>query len=309
MSLVVALLSVDALVLDSRVPKKTVAVVGASGNVGKLVTRRLLDEGHAVRAVVRTPQSADRLAAFLDDATPEVRVADIADPGSDLEAALGGVAAVVVCTGTTAFPTTAWAGGDVGVDDVPRVVLATWWECGFDVRATIDKLSERGMQTPDVVDAVGVERLAAALGDDLDHVVLMSSLGVTRRTAFPFTILNAAGVLDAKARGEAAVVCAARARGAAFTILRPGQLFGPPYDNDTYLGTIAKLDKDLGTRAVAIAKGDDAAGDTLRSTLADVIVQALHTPAVRNTDFTVLTVKGPSPSKNDLAAQLEAALA
>merc|ERR1712216_832258 len=117
----------------------------------------------------------------------------------------------------------------------------------------------------------------------------MSSIGVTRRDSFPFVVLNAGGrVLDAKARGEAAVQAAASEAGFDWTVVRPGQLFGGPYDNNFYLGTLFQLDKDAATRAVAIQQGDTAAGDTLRSSLAEVLVQSLTSPAARNVDFTVI---------------------
>ena len=41
------------------------------------------------------------------------------------------------------------------------------------------------------------------------------------------------------------------------------------------------LDKDAATRAVAVQRGDEAAGDTLRSSLAEVIVQTLSNPVLQ----------------------------
>ena len=60
----------------------------------------------------------------------------------------------------------------------------------------------------------------------------------------PFPILNACGVLDAKAAAEDSLVADATAAGYSYTIVRPGQLFGGPYDNNYYLGTLFQLDKD-----------------------------------------------------------------
>ena len=57
----------------------------------------------------------------------------------------------------------------------------------------------------------------------------MSSVGVTRRDSLPYSILNGAGVLDAKAEGEAAVKSLATEYGFDWTVARPGQLFGGPY--------------------------------------------------------------------------------
>jgi len=137
----------------------------------------------------------------------------------------------------------------------------------------------------------------------------MSSIGVRRRDSFPFVVLNAAGVLDAKAVGEAAVQAAAQQKGFAWTIVRPGQLFGGPYDNNFYLGTLFQLDKDASTKAVTFRQGDEIAGDTLRSTLAEVLVQSLSNPAARNAEFTVINVKGDAPDVGQMQELLTTALA
>jgi len=98
----------------------------------------------------------------------------------------------------------------------------------------------------------------------------MSSIGVQRRAQMPFPVLNACGVLDAKAEAEAAIRADGAAAGYDVSIVRPGQLFGGPYTNNYYLGTLFQLDKDAETRGVAVARGDTLLGDTLRSTLAEV---------------------------------------
>ena len=97
-------------------PEDTVAVIGASGNVGRLVALRLADMGACkVRAVARNPE---RAAAFFGDLESEVEVvaADTTKPGPELLAAVDGCAGLVVCTGTTAFPTLAWRGEGEDVD-------------------------------------------------------------------------------------------------------------------------------------------------------------------------------------------------
>ena len=90
------------------------------------------------------------------------------------------------------------------------------------------------------------------------HVEQMPSRSSTR-----------AAVLDAKATAEAAIQADAKAAGYSWTIVRPGQLNGGPYDNNYYLGTLFQLDKDADTREVTLGRGDELIGDTLvRSTLA-----------------------------------------
>jgi uncharacterized protein YbjT (DUF2867 family) len=67
-----------------------ILVVGATGQLGSLVVRRLREEGKQVRAMVRDPASASDLAAT----GAELAVADLGRPGT-LDQALDGVDAVV----------------------------------------------------------------------------------------------------------------------------------------------------------------------------------------------------------------------
>uniref|UniRef100_A0A7S3JP41 NAD(P)-binding domain-containing protein n=1 Tax=Aureoumbra lagunensis TaxID=44058 RepID=A0A7S3JP41_9STRA len=294
-----------------------VAVIGSSGNVGRVVTKELLDGGYDVTAVVRSVESGDKIYEYLTknvycENFPNIRIADISNPDdeSNLRSALRGVEKIIICTGTTAFPTKAWAGGDVSTTDVSKVVLNALIERSFDRELTMKYLSAIGLNTPQVVDADGVERVTHCVDEkSLSHIVLMSSVGVSRRMEFPFTILNTCGVLDAKAKGEAAVMNTARKINADWTIVRPGQLFGEPYTNNKYIGTLFKLDKDDQTQGLEFKKGDSGAGDTLRGSLAHVLVQTLKNEATRNIDFTVLTIKGRAPDVATLNAQLTTALA
>jgi uncharacterized protein YbjT (DUF2867 family) len=89
----------------------TVAVVGASGNVGKLVALRLADS-FKVRGIVRAP-AVNRVRGWFGDRVT-LHAAELNDPAA-LTAALEGVNAVVLCMGTTAFPTKAWAAPSGGV--------------------------------------------------------------------------------------------------------------------------------------------------------------------------------------------------
>jgi len=270
-----------------------VAVIGASGNVGRLACLRLADLGVCkVRAVCRDGNRvrgffADTLEADGSEDEVEVVEADVKDEAS-LRVALEDCQALVVVTGTTAFPTLAWRGGNTpaAIDDQGvKNILSAWKACG---------------------------------GGAKKKVVLMSSIGVERRTDFPFVILNAAGVLDAKAAGEAALKAAASGGGpdqwiGAYSIVRPGQLIGGPYENNYYLGTLARLDRparsvllwdDVAKGAVSLGAGDELLGDTYRSTAAECVVKALLTP-LAVTDFAVVNVDGESPSDAELQGQLE----
>ena len=144
-------------------PGDTVAVIGASGNVGKLVALRLA-ESFKVRGVVR---DASRCSAFLGDKV-ELFEADLRsdDVTTALAPALEGAQGLVVCTGTTAFPTTAWSPS--GRDDVAQPVLGALWQArqagGLQqiVSAAIDDLSAQGFNTPKVVDTDATLKLLKA---------------------------------------------------------------------------------------------------------------------------------------------------
>ena len=230
-------------------PGSTVTVVGASGNVGKLVALRLA-ERYKVRGVVR---DASRVRSFLP---PEVELfeADLRadDLTAELTPALTGASGLVVCTGTTAFPTQAWS--PTGRDGVALPVLKALFDSGFNVGDAIQSLDDAGFNTPRCVDEEGnlkiLKAWEAAAGAKRERLVLLSSVGVKRRAEMPYPILNACGVLDAKAAAEAALEQDAASAGYAYTIVRPSQLFGGPYDNNYYLGTLFQLDKDADTREV-----------------------------------------------------------
>ena len=301
-------------------PGDKVAVIGASGNVGKLVALRLA-ETYDVRGVVRNSAS---VRSFLPDSV-ELFEADLcggATPAG-LEAALAGAACCVICTGTTAFPTQAWSkAGDEGV--FTRVLKALFTQDladqgeelnAFELtkrrwQAMIATMDTEGYNTPKNVDELAnlaiLKAWEKAAGDARKRLVLLSSIGVQRREQMPFPILNACGVLDAKATAEAAIQADAEAAGYSWTIVRPGQLNGGPYDNNYYLGTLFQLDKDADTREVTLGRGDELIGDTLRSTLAEVTAQALETNTALDLDFACVNVKGDEPSVEVVRQRLAA---
>jgi len=86
-----------------------ILVVGATGQLGGMITRMLLDQGRPVRVVVRSGSAGEEMSA----AGAEPVIADVKDSGS-LKAACSGVDVVV----TTA--NSAQRGGDDTVDSVDR---------------------------------------------------------------------------------------------------------------------------------------------------------------------------------------------
>ena len=110
---------------------------------------------------------------------------------------------------------------------------------------------------------------------------------------------------------KAAIKADAEKGGYAYTFVRPGQLFGGPYDNNVYLGTLFQLDKDADERDVLLGRGDVTLNDdpqlgTLRSTRAEVIAQALETGSAQNMDFTCVNAKGAEPTVPELRERLAA---
>ncbi len=280
-------------------PTDRVAVVGGSGNVGRLVALRLAKAGYPVTALARNP--SDELRAFLP-ATVTVAPIDLAtDSVAAVSANLADARVLIVCTGTTAFPTKAWDrrrdGASVTLPGLQALARTR------SIEGAIAELDSEGFNTPNNVDKLGMEKLLAAWresGAQRKRLVLVSSIGVQRRGEMPFPVLNACGVLDAKAAAEERLKADAAAAGYSWTIVRPGQLFGGPYDNNYYLGTLFQLDKDADTRGVSVTAGDTAMGDTLRSTLAEVVCCSLIEGFGIDSDFACVNVPGEAPSEDEL---------
>jgi len=304
-------------------PGDTVAVVGASGNVGKLVALRLSDT-YKVNGIVRDASSVqsffegreDNISLFETDLLEEVTSKATTTTTTNerfscpesLYPALSNANAVVICTGTTAFPTKAWSRS--GEFSVTSEVLSALADSKFDVAEALNQLDTKGLNTPKNVDNLGNKLILDAWREaskvSRKRAIMLSSIGVTRRESMPFPILNACGVLSAKAAGEQALMESAAEDGFSYTILRPGQLFGGPYDNNYYLGTLFQLDKDSQTRDVNVGKGDELLGDTLRSTLAEVTAQIMEGDSARDMDFAVVNVKGDAPEAETVQEKLAA---
>ena len=139
-----------------------------------------------MRAVTRSAAKA----AEMFGAPPglSVAVVDLRDPEA-LPAALAGVDAVCCCTGTTAFPSTRWDGGN-------------------------------GPEQADYVSVANLVAAACRSTPGLRRFVLTTSAGVERADQFPFVILNLFGVLKYKRMGEMAL----QGSGLPYTILRPNRL-------------------------------------------------------------------------------------
>jgi len=302
-------------------PGDTVAVIGASGNVGKLVALRLSDT-YKVHGVVRDSSSNDLMDFFGDrlsndqitlyqsDLLAEMRNDGDDGSNSGLQAAIQNANAIVICTGTTAFPTKGWSKN--GEYSITNEVIRALLDSKFNIPTALQSLDALGLNTPNNIDNNANQHilnswLTSKSRADKKRIIMLSSIGVDRRTTMPFPILNACGVLDAKAAAENAFkqACATSSDNKlSYTIIRPGQLFGGPYDNNFYLGTLFQLDKDAETQDVEIGRGDELLGDTLRSTLAEITAQVCELDCARDMDFAVINVKGDVPVIGDVQDKL-----
>ncbi len=202
-----------------------ILVAGATGGVGQLVIGNLLEKNIPVRALTRSRNKARQM---FDDRV-EIAVGDLREPNT-LATATKDVTHIICCTGTTAFPSSRW--------DFVNLFEAK--------------------NTPQAVDAEGVANLVKAAPKDLKRFVFISTSGVLRKDNFPFNILNAFGVLDAKLQGETAI----KASGLPYTIIRPGRLIDGPYTSYD-LNTLMKA-KTHGKKAVVIGTGDSLNGEASR---------------------------------------------
>jgi len=158
---------------SSTQPGESILIFGGTKALGQLVTKKLRQKDrYCLRVSSRVAGHAE---AVIDDDAIAVFELDFVNGGElkmkqNLQAAVAGVSAVVIITGTAAFPKQNWID-----DDIPHAIEAE----------AVEKLAQAAVQ------AGSVKKL-----------VLMSSIGVERRKSFPFNALNIFGVLDATRRGE-----------------------------------------------------------------------------------------------------------
>ena len=236
-----------------------ILVAGATGGVGQLVVAKLLEKNILVRALTRNNNKASQ----MFDNRVEVAVGDIRYPDT-LTSVTQNVTQIICCTGTTAFPSTRW--------DFANLFQPN--------------------NTPQEVDEKGVKNLVAAAPQDLKRFVFVSSCGVLRKDSFPFNILNAFGVLDAKLQGEAAI----KASGLPYTIIRPARLIDGPYTSYD-LNTLLRAKTD-GKKGVVIGTGDTLNGETSRIDVANACIECLNYDTTVNQAFEIINSGERPPTIN-----------
>ena len=252
-------------------PEDLILVTGATGGVGQLTVGKLLEKGLKVRILTRNAQKA----ATMFNNRVEVAIGDICNPDT-LSNAVAGVSYIINAAGTTAFPSDRWQ-------------FNSSWNWLEAIRKP-QQLKAKAANSPEKVDAEGVINLVKAAPRDLKRFVFVSSCGIVRKEDFPFKILNAFGVLDAKKKGEEAIISS----GLPYTIIRPGRLIDGPftsYDLNTLLQATTK-----GKVGVVVGTGDKLSGDTSRIDVAAACVESLGLS--RNLIFEIVN-KGQRPSVID----------
>jgi len=234
-----------------------ILVAGATGGVGQLVVAKLLAQNYAVRVLTRDSNKASQM--FGDRV--EIKVGNILEPETfnepeALAIAMKGVSQVICCTGTTAFPSLRWD-------------FTNLWQ---------------PMNTPQAVDGEGIQNLVTTAPQDLQRFVFISSCGVLRKDKFPFKLLNAFGVLDAKLQGEQAI----KNSGIPYTIIRPGRLIDGPFTSYD-LNTLFQAKTD-GKKAVVIGTGDTLNGETSRIDVANACVECLNYETTINKTFELVNI-------------------
>lgn len=175
-----------------------------------------------------------------------------------------GVDAVACCTGTTAFPSKRWDGGN-------------------------------GPEQTDLVGTRNLVEAAQRMHPRPGRVLLVSSVGVDRYNSFPFAILNAFGVLKFKKMGEDLL----RSSGLPFTIIRPGRLTDGPYTSYD-LNTLLKAAS--GTRQdVELSPLDELNGEASRIAAAECLVQALASSTAEGMVMSLTSKEGEGPGQDPSA--------
>ena len=202
-----------------------------------------------VRALTRSRSKAES----MFDNRVEIVEGDIRYPNT-LTQVTKDIKYIICCTGTTAFPSLRW--------DFANLFQPA--------------------NSPEAVDGEGVKNLIAAAPQDLNRFVFVSSCGVLRKDEFPYNILNAFGVLNAKLTGEKAIAVS----GLPYTIIRPARLIDGPYTSYD-LNTLLRA-KTNGEKAVVIESGDRLNGETSRIDVANACVEVLFDESTINRDFSIV---------------------
>jgi uncharacterized protein YbjT (DUF2867 family) len=284
--------ALETAVNQAAADRNLVLVAGATGGVGQLVVANLLSAGYRVRVLTRSTEKAQTMFA----GKVEIAIGDTRSPAT-LLAATEGITHLICATGTTALPSDKWDFKE-DLNSNPLEQIANWAKIYLDA----DFRNANARNSPEAVDALGVSHLLQAAPANLQRFVFVSSCGVARKDEFPYSLLNAYGVLDAKGKGETSILRS----GLPYTIIRPGQLTDGPYTSRDFNSLVQASSE--GKLGVVVATGDTLNGQTSRIDVAAACVACLSLAAAENKAFEIMS-KGDRPAKIDWAALFSAASA
>ena len=233
-----------------------ICVIGASSGVGQQICSKFRQEKYSVTAIGRSLNKLERFPLLDGCDKVEVLTSNIEKMGRILD----GASAVVICVGTSAFPSKSWEGGA----NNPRVAC-------YDSVANVFSAIKRLRSKP-------------------SKVVLVSSIGVDRTNLFPFKILNLYGVLNEKKRSETLLLENCQDLRLLPIICRPGRLIGEPFTNFD-LAKLLKIEQKKDKLGILIEKSakDVLVGDVARKDVAESIFHV-----IRADSKTLLNSFGPS---------------
>ena len=136
-------------------------------------------------------------------------------------------------------------------------------------------------------------------------VILVSSVGVERRTQFPFSILNSYGILDYKYESENVVINNSKKLNYTPIIIRPGRLVGEPFTNFD-LSKLLKLTKG-NKKNVSISYEDVLSGDCERADVAELIaliITNFKSLQFKNNRISLINIDGGEPDWGSILKSL-----
>jgi len=281
-----------------------VSIFGASGGIGQLLSKRLVELNAEVNAVTRraaetSEKFGNNLAGcnIIEADARDIKTIPNTISNADFIVLTMGTYLFYIFThvinysfiyifyylstyisfiGTTAFPTAKWE----NEKNKPKIACL------------------------DTVENV-LQCIRSTNHQKLKGVILVSSVGVERRTQFPFSILNSYGILDYKYESENVVINNSKKLNYTPIIIRPGRLVGEPFTNFD-LAKLLKLTKG-NKKNVSISYEDVLAGDCERADVAELIaliITNFKSLQFKNNRISLINIDGGEPDWGSILKSL-----
>lgn len=239
-------------------PGAKVLVAGATGGVGQLLTKRLVEAGYNVRVACRSKDKAEEIFG-CDHPEMEMWEHDLANLEEATQCAEG-VDAIFCLVGTTAFPTNRWAAGstaEMSCDIVPH-------------------------------------NLIKAAPKTIKRFVMVTSAGVERYDQFPFSILNSFKVLTYKRKAEQSLI----ESGLPYTIFRPDRLIDGPWTSTDVNTLFKAETKGSRSGVKLSLKDIFGKGEASRVSVAEALLQCLGVACTNGHAYAITSTREEGPSKD-----------